>query len=135
MKLSNYPAELKREALQYFRSLLFTAKGGQEAYEIIENVFTEEERYAIGRRLQIADWLMSGASYTDIQDQLKTTNVTIGRVARRLGRNPQIFEEVIKRYNQDEKEIRQRSYTKVGGGKRAIKKTVRTGFTDKNLIR
>lgn len=135
MKLSNYPAELRCEALEYFRSLLFTAKRGKDAYEIIENVFTEEERYAIGRRLQIADWLMSGASYLDIQDQLKTTNVTIGRVARRLGHNPEIFEKIIKRYNQDIKEIRDRSYSKVGGGKKAIKETVRTGFTDKDLTR
>lgn len=135
MKLGNYPAELKREALQYFRSLLFTPSNAKECYEIIESVFTEEERYAIGRRLQIAAYLLDGTPYQEIEDQLKTTSVTISRVHKRLRRNSEIFRKIIHRFEKDEEEIRKRSYDKVGASKKVFKKTVRTGFKEEELRR
>ena len=87
MKLTSYPKELKKNSLRHFRSLLLTAGNAEESYMIIKSLFTSEERYAIGRRLEIAEMLIKGEKYEDIKIKLKTSNITITRVSRMVDKN------------------------------------------------
>lgn len=135
MRLADYPRELKSEALTYFRSLFFTPDNAEEAYMIIRHVFTPQERYSIGRRIEIAHMLSEGHKYSEIEKNLKTTSITISRVKKMIASNPNIYRRVIQRYLSDEKKVVPVKYKYSKGSLQAFGKVTKSGMNERDLKR
>lgn len=117
------------------RDALLAAKDGSEVDSIMRALFTEEERFQLGRRIQIAECLKSGMTIIEISQALKAGNSTVVHISRRIEKYPEGFELIYKRHKKVEEEYEKKKYTKVGGSKLVFKKKVYTGITRKDIKR
>lgn len=127
--------EAAYEALNRLRSAFLAAKDGDDVEEIIRGVLTSDERFKIGRRIQIAQLLRSGVSYEDIRSELKVGFTTINFVDRNLRDHPQAYDLVEEREEKVERTYKEKAYRKSGGSKLVFKKREYTGFTRKDVSR
>lgn len=123
------------EALNKLRAAFLAAKNGSQVEEIIMGVLTYDERMKIGRRIQVAQMLMSGATYDEIMDELKIGRSTIGLVERQLTEHPSAYELVDQRGRKVEKEFESQAYKETGGSTKVFKGRTYTGFTRKDVNR
>ncbi len=117
------------------RNALLAAKDGSEVDSIMRALFTEEERFQLGRRIQIAECLKAGMTIIEICDVLKAGNSTIVHISRRLEKYPEGFELISKRHKKVEVEYEKGRYSKEGGSKKVFKKKTYTGLTRKDIKR
>lgn len=85
--MKRYDFLLKHEiyqALNKARDALLAAKDGNDVNELLEGLFTDEERLKIGRRIQIAEEIRLGRSYAEIIENLHVGVNTINTVYRNL---------------------------------------------------
>lgn len=123
------------EALNKLRSAFLAAKDGSQVEEIIMGVLTHDERMKIGRRIQVAQMLMNGATYDEIMDELKIGRSTIGWVERQVAEHPLAYELFGQREEKVEKEFAFRAYKETGGSTKVFKGRTYTGFTRKDVNR
>ena len=122
-------------ALNKLRAAFLAAKTGSEVEEIIMGSLTHDERMKIGRRIQIAQMLMSGATYDEIMSGLKIGRATIGFVEKQLTDHPLAYKLIDQREEKVEKEFKSRAYKETGGSTKVFKRRVYTGFTRKDVNR
>lgn len=87
-----------------------STKDTREAAEFIRDLLSHQEAEMIAKRLMIAELILSGESYGDINRKLKVSNGTIARVQEWLKISGDGYRKVIKRT----KDIR---FSKVNNGK------------------
>lgn len=92
MNIRKYPKAYKDSALFKFIFLLLTADTVNDALTLAKVIFTEKERLAVGRRIEIANLLNKGLSNREIKSELKTSEKTITYVADRLLDYSDIFD-------------------------------------------
>lgn len=122
-------------AVNKLRDALLAAKDGNEVDELLEGLFTSEERLQIGRRILIGERLLRGETFADIVDMLHVGKTTVGAVYSKLQSNPKCFELIYKRSLKVEKEYNSKKYKLVGGSQLVFKKKVYTGITRKDIKR
>jgi len=127
--------EAAYEALNRLRSAFLAAKDGKDVEEIIRGVLTSDERFKIGRRIQIAQLLRRGIGYEEIRDGLKVGFTTINFVDRNLREHSRAFDLIAKRSDKVEREYRSKAYAHSGGSMRVFKKSSYTGFSRKDVHR
>ena len=91
--MKRYDFLLKHEiyqALNKARDALLAAKDGNDVNELLEGLFTDEERLKIGRRIQIAEEIRLGRSYAEIIENLHVGVNTINTVYRNLNSHPRV---------------------------------------------
>lgn len=123
------------EALNRLRDAFLAAKDGSEVNEIINGLLTRDERLKIGRRIIIAEYIVSGRSIEVITKELKVGKNTVLSVMRALEEYPNAFELVNKRTSKVEKEYHDKKYRLSGGSTLVFKKREHTGFTRKDVKR
>lgn len=123
------------EALNKVRDALLAAQDGNDVEQIMNGVLTFDERMKIGRRIQIAECLLSDATVEDIIFALKVGRSTVAHVARNLQDYERCFSLIQARKHKLEKEFSEKAYRKVGGSKMVFKKKVYTGITRKDIQR
>jgi uncharacterized protein YerC len=112
------------EREEYFIQLCFVlsrAKNIMEAANILKDLLTEQEVEMISKRLQIADLLIDGSSYSEIKRVLKTSDSTIARVHEWLklaGDGFRLAKEKLKAYEHQEKRKASMEKSSWGGIKR-----------------
>lgn len=80
----------------------------KEAAELLKDLLTEQEIEMIGKRLSIADLLLDGLTYSEIQRALKVSNTTIARVHEWIkvsGNGLRLAKEKLKKYKEKERKI------------------------------
>lgn len=117
------------------RDALLAAKDGGEVDSIMRALFTEEERFQLGRRIQIAECLKSGMTIIEICEALKAGNSTIVHISRRIEKYPEGFELISRRHKKVEKEYEKGRYIKEGGSTKVFKKKSYSGLTRKDIKR
>lgn len=122
-------------ALNKVRDALLAAKDGNQVNEILEGLFTDEEKIKLGRRLLIAEQLRMGVTHDEIADELRVGKTTINSVYKKLVSNPECFRLIFKRGEKVEKEYQSKKYRKVGGSTLVFKKKIYTGITRKDIKR
>lgn len=122
-------------ALNKVRDALLAAKDGNEVNELLEGLFTEEERLQIGRRILIAEQLRLGLTHADIVEDLHVGKGTVGAVYSKLNANPNCFELIFRRGRKVEKEYDEEKNRMVGGSQLVFKKKEYTGITRKDIKR
>ena len=123
------------DALNKVRDALLAAKDGNEVNELLEGLFTDEERLKIGRRILVAEQLRMGLTHIDIADNLHVGRTTINSVYKKLLSNPNCFQLIFKRGRKVEKEYNAKKYRMVGGSQLVFKKKEYTGITRKDIKR
>lgn len=123
------------EALNKLRAAFLAAKTGVQVEEIIMGVLTHDERMKMGRRIQVAQMLGSGATYDEIMDELKIGRSTISLVERQLAEHPSAYELIDQRERKVEKEFESQAYRETGGSTKVFKGRAYTGFTRKDVSR
>lgn len=122
-------------ALNKVRDALLAAKDGNEVNELLEGLFTEEERLQIGRRILIAEQLRLGLTHADIVEDLHVGKGTVGAVYNKLNSNPNCFELIFRRGKKVEKDYKEKKYRSVGGSTLVFKKKEYTGISKKDIKR
>lgn len=122
-------------ALNKVRDALLAAKNGNEVNEILEGLFTDEERLQIGRRILVAEQLGLGFTHDEIASDLHVGKATISSVYKKLTANPACFQLILKRGKKVAQEYKAKRYKKVGGSQMVFKKKVYTGITRKDIRR
>lgn len=117
------------------RSLLLSAHDGHEAKSILGDLFTEDERIKIGKRVSVAALLVEGMSYREIMDTLGVGLSTIATIARKLERGGAGFELVFQRLKEELSQFKELATRLEGGSKQAHKRTRLTGFTSLDVGR
>lgn len=136
--MRRYTFLLKHEvylALNKARDALLAAKDGSDVNELLEGLFTDEERLQIGRRILIAEQIRMGRSYSEIIEDLHVGVGTINTVYRNLNSHPQCFKLVFERSRKVEKVYNDKKYRLVGGSQLVYKKKEYTGITRKDIKR
>lgn len=123
------------ESWNKLRDALLAAHDGNEVNEIMKSLFTEEEKFQLGRRIIIADGLKMGMTIIEICDILRVGKNTVSSVLRKLEKYPTGFDLIEKRTAKMEKEYGQKKYKEVGGSKLVHKKKEYTGITRKDIKR
>ncbi len=122
-------------ALNKLKSAFLAANDGHDVEQIINGLLTSDEKIKIGRRIQIAQQLLSGMPGSDIIDELKVGKGTVNLVAKNLIEYPRCFELILKRQELVEREFKEKAYVKIGGPKLIFKKKEYSGFTRKSVKR
>ncbi|MBI2103587.1 hypothetical protein HYT59_01125 [Candidatus Woesebacteria bacterium] len=122
-------------ALNKLRSAFLAANDGHDVEEIINGLLTSDEKIKIGRRIQVAQLLLSGMPGSEIIDELKVGKGTVNLVEKNLTEYPRCFELILKRQELVDREYKEKAYVKVGGPKLIFKKKEYTGFRRKNVKR
>lgn len=122
-------------ALNKVRDALLAAKDGNEVDELLQGLFTEEERLQIGRRILIAEQLRLGQTHADIVEDLHVGKGTVGAVYSKLNSNPNCFELIFRRRTKVEKDYSNKKYRSIGGSTLVFKKKEYTGITRKDIKR
>lgn len=122
-------------SLNKVRDALLAAKDGNDVEEIMNGIFTFDERIKIGRRIQIAECLLGDMKIEDIQSLMKVGRSTIAHVSRNILEYEKCFHLIRARSKKLEKEYETKKYRKVGGSKLVFKKKVYTGITRKDIER
>lgn len=123
------------KALNKLRDAFLAAKNGEEVEEIINGILTFDEKLKIGRRILIANQLLSGFKIDEISRILKVGKNTIMHVSRRLEKYNDCFILIEKRSRKVKKEFNNKRYRRVGGSTLLFKKKKYTGFKRKNVER
>ncbi len=127
--------EAAYEALNRLRSAFLAAKDGNDVEDIIKGVLTSDERFKIGRRIQVAQMLKLGAGYEEIKEALKVGFATINFVDRNLRDYPRAYDLINKRSEKVERKYREKAYKISGGSLRVFKSRAYTEFTRKDVSR
>jgi uncharacterized protein YerC len=72
-RYASFPKDLVFNALNRLRSSFLAAKDGNDVEEIINGVLTYDERMKIGRRIEIANMLLDGCVYENIEEKFLLT--------------------------------------------------------------
>ena len=72
------------EAFNELRNAFLAARDGTEVDKITDGLLTHDEKLKIGRRILIAQWLISGFGIEEIRKQMKVGKNTVMHVSRRL---------------------------------------------------
>lgn len=123
------------ESWNKLRDALLAAQNGSEVNEIMKSLFTDEEKFQMGRRILIAEGLKMGMTIVEITDLLKVGKNTVSSVLRKLERYPAGFELIEKRSLKVEKEYDKKKYKSSGGSKLVFKKKEYSGVTRKDIKR
>ena len=123
------------EALNRIRDAFLAAKDGREVDHIINGLLTQDERLRLGRRIQVAEWILAGSTTDDIERNLKVGRTTIVLVGRLLSEHPECFDLLGSRRKKVEKEFKNKTYRSTGGSKLWVKRKEYTGFTRKDVKR
>ena len=91
------------DALNRLRNALLAAKDGNEVEEIINAIFTFDEKVKVGRRILIGEYVKEGYRWEEISKFLKVGKTTILSVMRNLEKFPRGFELLEMRKNKVEK--------------------------------
>lgn len=71
----------------------------EECYRLFEDLFTIREVQDLAQRLEVAQLLSDGATYTEIVEKTGVSTATIGRVNRALGYGAEGYQLVLQRLN------------------------------------
>lgn len=123
------------DALNKLRNAFLAAKDGSEVDEIINSILTHDEKMKIGRRIIVAEGIISGISAEQIIRMLKVGANTIQHVSRLLDRYPTGFSLIQRRSKKVEEEYKNRKYREVGSSQLVFKKNEYTGFKRKDVRR
>lgn len=117
------------------RNALLAAKDGIEVNLIMNALFTEEEKFQLGRRISISQCLKQGMTTREICELYHVGVNTVLSVTRKLEKFEQGFELIEERQKKVELEYGKKKYKKVGGSKLVFKKKIYTGITRKDIQR
>ncbi|EKD32909.1 MAG: TrpR like protein, YerC/YecD [uncultured bacterium] len=78
------PYQIQEDILNSFCEVLFGLKSNADVKDFIKDLLNRQERIMLARRLMIANMLFSGATYDEIQNELRASPNTISRVERWL---------------------------------------------------
>lgn len=123
------------EAFNKVRNAFLAAKDGAEVDEIIDGLLTHDEKLKIGRRILIAEYLISEFKMQDIVNHLKVGMTTIMHVSRRLEKYRECFELIDRRGKIVEKEYEKKAYRSAGVSQLIFKRKEYTGFKRKDVKR
>jgi len=123
------------EALNKVSDALLAANDGNDVQQIMNGILTFDERMKIGRRIQIAECLLSDLKTEEIQSLLKVGRTTIAQVARNLDEYEKCFQLINKRAKKVQKDYDNKSHRLVGGSQIVFRKKVYTGFKRKDVKR
>src|SRR3989344_4856361 len=123
------------EALNELRNAFLAAMDGTEVDKITDGLLTHDEKLKIGRRILIAQWLISGFGIEEIRKQMKVGKNTIMHISRRLEKYRECFELIERRGKTVEKEYEKKAYRSVGGSQLVFKRKEYAGFKRKNVKR
>lgn len=123
------------EAFNKVRNAFLAAIDGNEVDIIIDGLLTQDEKLKIGRRLLIADYLLSGHSIDQVVKELKVGIATVIHVSRRLEKYKECFDLIERRSKKVEKEYNSKKYRETGGSKKVFKTKEYTGFRRKDVKR
>ena len=123
------------EALNRVRDAFLAARDGKEVDHIINGLLTHDEKLRVGRRIQVAEWIIAGITIEEIERNLKVGRTTITLVSKLLSEHPECFELLGTRKKKVEAEFKSKAYRSVGGSKLWIKRKEYTGFTRKDVRR
>lgn len=122
-------------ALVKLYSAFLAAKDGHEVEVILKGILTQDERIKIGRRIQIAQYLMNGMSPLEVVEKLKVGRSTVAAVDKSLHRYPEAFELINKREEKVEREFEKRAWKREGSSLQVAKRQRRSGFSKKDVRR
>ncbi|OGH19285.1 MAG: hypothetical protein A2868_04090 [Candidatus Levybacteria bacterium RIFCSPHIGHO2_01_FULL_40_15b] len=123
------------EAFNELRNAFLAARDGTEVDKITDGLLTHDEKLKIGRRILIAQWLISGFGIEEIRKQMKVGKNTIMHISRRLEKYRECFELIERRGKTVEKEYEKKAYRSVGGSQLVFKRKEYAGFKRKNVKR
>ena len=123
------------EALNKVRDALLAARDGSEVDMVMNGILTFDERMKVGRRIKIAELLLSGLTMEEIKDNLKVGFGTIQHVANRLDKYKKCFELIKERTKKIEREYKKNAYVLSGGSTKVFKTREYTGYKRKNVKR
>jgi|GEM_PF-3927603 len=121
MQLKEFPHSEKISWRDALATILLTPKNLNEAYKVIDSIFTEDEKLKIGRRLFIYQKLENKESYQDIIDFMRTSDKTVSEISVRRRKFPEGFKLCLARYNKLKKQL-QPTYKKYGNPLMVVKK-------------
>lgn len=105
-----HPSKLSRDEREYlFVELCYVlsrTSNIKEAAELLRDLLTEQEIEMISKRLSVADLLLDGLTYGEIQRVLKVSNTTIARVHEWIkvaGSGLRLAKEKLKKYKEKER--------------------------------
>lgn len=122
-------------ALDRIRDAFLAAKDGNDVEEIINGILTFDERMKIGRRIQIAEYLLDGFGIDEITQYLKVGKTTITQVSKNVEKYIRCFELLSERKRKVKRVYEDKRYRLIGGSKKVFKKKEYTGFKQKDVIR
>src|SRR3989344_8226155 len=123
------------EALNKVRDSFLAAKDGNDVEQLMNGLLTFDERMKIGRRILIAQCLLSGLQTEEIQKLLKVGKSTISQVARNIDEYEKCFSLINERGSKVEKEYKSKKYRALGGSTLVFKKKEYTGIKRKDVKR
>ena len=123
------------EALNRLRDSFLAAKDAAEVDEIINSILTRDEKIKIGRRILIAEYILSEIPILEISNQLKVGKNTVMHVVNRLEKYKKGFLLVKRRSKKVEEEYLRKKYRGIGGSKQIIKTKVYSGIKRKDIKR
>ncbi len=129
------PQEDVYEALNKLRNALLAAKDGEEVEQILNGLFTHDERMKIGRRILIAEQIRAGLTLDEITNLLHVGKNTIASVTKSIEKNPHCFDLIERRAEKVEREYNTKKYNLTGGSKLIFKKKTYSGFKRKDVKR
>ena len=98
------------EALNRLRDSFLAAKDATEVDQIINSILTRDEKIKIGRRIVIAEYILSGIPILEICNQLKVGKNTVMHVANRLEKYENGFLLIKRRSKKVEEEYLKKKY-------------------------
>lgn len=122
-------------ALNRLRDAFLAAKNGGEVEEIINGILTFDEKMKIGRRIIIAEYIISGSTIDEICKQLKVGKNTVTHVSRLLESSSHGYKLIENRTSLVEKEYHNKKIQQTGGSGLIIKKKSYSGFKRKDIKR
>lgn len=123
------------EAFNKVRDAFLAAKDGNEVDKVINGLLTHDEKLKIGRRILIAQLLLSNTSINEIIRILKVGRNTVMHVSRRLEKYEDCFALIENRSEKVEKTYNSRRYRTEGGSKKIFKTKIYTGFRKTDVKR
>ncbi len=126
------------EALNRIRDAFLAAKDGKDVDHIINGLLTHDEKLKLGRRIQVAEWILAGMKTEEIEQNLKVGRTTITLVGRLLTEHPECFDLLGSRRKKVEAEFKNKAYRtnkSIGGPQFWIERKEYTGFTRKDVKR
>lgn len=86
--------------LNEFALALSEIRNSHEALEFIRDLLSQSEAEMLARRIKIAELLLDGHTYQEVQDSLKVSHTTIARVGEWLKRSGNGYRTIVQRLKQ-----------------------------------